>query len=96
MASLNRVILMGNLTRDPELRQTPSGTAVAEFGLALNRTWKGQDGNRQEETTFVEITTFAKTAELVKNYLAKVAESWLKVGLSTTNGPVPMAASVPS
>jgi single-strand DNA-binding protein len=71
MASLNRVLLMGNLTRDPELRQTPSGTQVCEFGLAMNRQWRGQDGSKQEEVTFVDITAFAKTAELVSSYLSK-------------------------
>lgn len=71
MASLNRVLLIGNLTRDPELRYTPSGSAVADFGLAMNRVWKGQDGARQEETTFVDITAWGKTAELAKQYLSK-------------------------
>ena len=49
MASFNKVILMGNLTRDPELRYTPSGTAIAGFGIATNRRWKDQDGNQKEE-----------------------------------------------
>jgi single-strand DNA-binding protein len=52
MANFNKVILLGNLTRDPELRYTPSGTAVAEFGLAVNRTWKGPNGEKREEATF--------------------------------------------
>lgn len=71
MANLNKVILIGRLTRDPELRRTPSGQAVAEFGLAVNRTWTGKDGNRQEDTAFIEITTWARTAELAQQYLSK-------------------------
>lgn len=71
MANLNRVLLIGNLTRDPELRYTPSGSAVAEFGMAINRFWKGQDGNRQEETTFVDITAWGRHAELANQYLSK-------------------------
>ena len=71
MASLNRVFLIGNLTRDPELRYIPSGTAVADFGLALNRKWTGQDGQKHEETTFVDVTLWARTAELSSEYLHK-------------------------
>jgi single-strand DNA-binding protein len=71
MASMNKVLLMGNLTRDPELRYTPGGSAVAEFGIAVNRTYKGQDGSKQEEATFVEITAWGRTAELAKQYLGK-------------------------
>lgn len=71
MASLNKVMLIGNLTRDPELRYTPSGSAVCEFGMAVNRVWKSQDGNKQEEATFIDITTWGKTAEFVNQYLAK-------------------------
>jgi single-strand DNA-binding protein len=71
MANLNRVLLIGNLTRDPELRYTPSGSAVAEFGMAMNRFWKGQDGSRQEETTFVDVTSWGRQAELANQYLTK-------------------------
>ncbi|HGJ67176.1 TPA: single-stranded DNA-binding protein [bacterium] len=71
MASLNKVFLIGNLTRDPELRYTPSGTAVANFGLATNRKYKGQDGEMKEETCFVDIVTWGKTAENCSNYLSK-------------------------
>jgi len=55
MASLNCVFLIGNLTRDPEVRYTPKGTAVAEFGMAINRTWL-DEGQKREETTFVDVT----------------------------------------
>ena len=71
MAYLNKVFLIGNLTRDPELRYIPSGTAVANFGLATNRIYKNRDGEQKEEVCFVEIVTWAKTAENCANYLAK-------------------------
>ena len=62
MANLNKVLLIGNLTRDPELRYIPSGTAVTEFGLAINRNWTGPDGQKHEEVTFVDITLWARQA----------------------------------
>ena len=71
MANLNKVFLIGNLTRDPELRYIPSGTAVANFGLATNRVYNTQDGERKEEVCFVDIVTWAKTAENCANYLSK-------------------------
>jgi single-strand DNA-binding protein len=71
MANLNKVFLIGNLTRDPELRYIPSGTAVANFGLATNRIYTTQDGERKEEVCFVDIVTWAKTAENCANYLTK-------------------------
>ncbi len=70
MASYNRVILVGNLTRDPELRYIPSGTAVADIGLAVNdRVKKGNDW--VDETTFVDVTLWARTAEVANEYLSK-------------------------
>jgi single-strand DNA-binding protein len=71
MASLNKVFLIGNLTRDPQLRYTPSGTAVADVGIAINRAWTGQDGQKHEEVTFVDVTLWARQAELASEYLAK-------------------------
>ena len=72
MANLNRVFLIGNLTRDPELRYTPSGTAVAQFGLATNRRWKDrQSGDMREEVTFVDVEVWGRQAELAGQYLAK-------------------------
>ncbi len=71
MANLNRVFLIGNLTRDPELRYIPSGSAVANLGLATNRVYTTQDGERREEVCFVEIVTWSKTAENCANYLSK-------------------------
>lgn len=67
----NRVLLMGNLTRDPELKYLPSQTAIVEFGLAVNRKWKSKDGTDGEETCFVDCTAFGKTAEVMNQYLAK-------------------------
>jgi single-strand DNA-binding protein len=71
MNGFNKVILAGNLTRDPELRYTPSGTAIAKFGLALNRKWKDQSGELKEEVTFVDVDAFGKQAELIGQYLKK-------------------------
>ncbi|AWT60994.1 MAG: Single-stranded DNA-binding protein [Candidatus Moanabacter tarae] len=71
MASFNKVILMGNLTRDPELRVTPSGTAICKMGLATSRTYTTQDGNQREETTFVDVDAFGKQAEVISKYMAK-------------------------
>jgi len=71
MASFNRVILVGNLTRDPELRYIPSGTAVTEIGLAVNDRRKGPNGEWIEETTFVDVTLWARTAEVASEYLSK-------------------------
>ena len=72
MASFNKVILMGNLTRDPQVRYTPSGTAVAEVGLAVNRSWFDKQSNqRREETTFVDVTLWGRQAEVAGEYLTK-------------------------
>jgi single-strand DNA-binding protein len=72
MANFNRVILVGNLTRDPQVRYTPGGTAVSEIGLAVNRSWFDQKTNsRREETTFVDVTLWGRQAEVAGEYLAK-------------------------
>jgi single-strand DNA-binding protein len=71
MASFNKVILMGNLTRDPELRYTPKGTAVARIGLAVNRTWRTETGEQREEVTFVDVDAFGRQAETIAQYLKK-------------------------
>jgi single-strand DNA-binding protein len=71
MANLNRVLLIGNLTRDPEVRYTPKGTAVAELGIAVNRVYSGEDGEKKEETTFVDVTLWARQAEVAGQYLKK-------------------------
>lgn len=72
MASFNKVILVGNLTRDPQVRYTPGGTAVAEIGLAVNRQWYDKVSNsRKEEVTFVDVTLWGRTAEIAGEYLGK-------------------------
>jgi single-strand DNA-binding protein len=72
MASFNKVILVGNVTRDPEVRFTPGGTAVTDVGLAVNRFWMDKGTNeRKEETTFIDVTLWGRTAEVAGEYLAK-------------------------
>ena len=71
MANLNKVFLIGNLTRDPELRYTPSGTAVVEIGMAVNRKWKGQNGELREEVCFVDVSAFGRQAEIISEYCHK-------------------------
>lgn len=71
MASLNKVMLIGNLTRDPELRVTPKGTAICQFGLAVNRQFKDESGATRDETTFVDIEAWGKQGETVAKYLTK-------------------------
>src|SRR6266571_2226379 len=71
MASFNKVILAGNLTRDPELRYTPKGLAIAKVGLAINRTWRNEAGETKEEVTFVDVDIFGRTAENVGQYMRK-------------------------
>jgi single-strand DNA-binding protein len=71
MANLNKVLLIGNLTRDPELRYTPSGKAVADITLAINRVWVNDAGQKQEDTTFVDVTLWGRQAELAQQYLTK-------------------------
>src|SRR5512137_1138811 len=71
MASFNQVILIGNLTRDPELRYTPKGMAIAKFGLAVNRTWKTETGESREEVTFIDIDAFGRQAETLCQYVKK-------------------------
>src|SRR5262245_47801728 len=90
MASFNRVILVGNLTRDPELRYIPSGTAVTDIGLAVNDRRKNAQGEWIDETTFVDVTLWGRTAEVASEYLNKGApvliegrlklDSWEKEG----------------
>jgi len=71
MANYNKVMLMGNLTRDPQLSYTPSQTPVVDFGLAVNRRWTGKDGESKEETCFVDCRAFARRAETINKYLVK-------------------------
>ena len=71
MASFNKVILMGNLTRDPELRYTPKGTALARVGIAVNRVWRTETGEQKEEVTFVDIDAYGRQAETLCQYMKK-------------------------
>jgi len=71
MPNLNKVQLMGNLTRDPEITYTPKGVAICNIGIAINRTWKDDNGQKQEETTFVDVTYFGKRGEAIEKYVKK-------------------------
>ncbi len=97
MASFNKVILIGNLTRDPELRYTPKGMAIAKIGLAINRTWKNEAGETKEEVTFVDVDAFGRQAEIIAQYLKKgspfMVEGRLKLDQWDDNRPARNAAS---
>lgn len=71
MANVNKVILIGNVTRDPEVRHTPKGTAVTDLGIAVNRVYSSEQGDKREETTFVDVTLWGRQAELAGSYLTK-------------------------
>ena len=71
MASFNKVILLGNLTRDPEVRYTPKGSAVCDLGIAVNRTYTLDNGEKREEVTYVDVTLWARLAEIAGEYLKK-------------------------
>ena len=71
MANLNKVMLIGNVTRDPEIRYTPKGTALVDLGLAVNRRYTADNGEKREETTFVDVTFWGRTAEIANEYLKK-------------------------
>lgn len=71
MASFNKVIIAGNLTRDPELRYTPNGKAIAKFALAVNRNWTSETGEKKEEVTFIDIDAFGRQAEVISQFMKK-------------------------
>ena len=71
MPNFNKVYLMGNLTRDPEMRTTPKGTSVCQFGMAVSRIYNNSNGERQEETTFVDIEAWGRQAETISKYVNK-------------------------
>jgi single-strand DNA-binding protein len=83
--NLNKVILAGNLTRSPELRYTPNGTAVANFGMATNRAWTDESGQRQEEVEYHNIVTFGRQAEIAAEYLRKGQLALIEGRLRTTS-----------
>ncbi|MFH1791134.1 MAG: single-stranded DNA-binding protein [Candidatus Omnitrophota bacterium] len=88
-ASLNRVFLMGNLTRDPELRYIPSGTAVASFTLAVNRTFTGQSGEKKDEVAFIRIVVWGRRAEVCGEYLSKGSPVFVEGRLRTRSWKTP-------
>jgi len=71
MAGFNRVILLGNLTRDPQLRYLPNNTAVCDFGVACNRRWRDRDGNQREDVCFVDVSAFGRQGETINQYMSK-------------------------
>lgn len=89
MASFNKVILLGNLTRDPETRVTTNGNTICKLGMAVSRAYSTRDGERREETTFVDIDAFGKQAEVITKYMRKgrplMVEGRLKLEQWETN-----------
>lgn len=85
MASVNKVILIGNLGRDPELRYTPSGTAVANFTLATNEKWKNKNGEKQEHTEWHRIVAWGKLAEICGEYLHKGRQVYIEGVIRSRN-----------
>lgn len=81
--NINKLTLAGRFTRDPELTFTPKGTAVAKFGVAVNRKWRTESGEDKEEVTFVDVTAFGKTAEAIGQYFKKGREIYLEGRLKT-------------
>ena len=82
MSSFNKIFLMGNLTRDPQLTYTPTNTAVADFGMATNRKWTAKDGSQKEETCFVDCRAFGRQAENINKYLKKGTPVFIEGRLS--------------
>ena len=83
MLNLNRAMVIGNLTKDPEMRYTPNGAAVTSFSVATNRRWTGQDGNQSEEVEFHEVTAWGKLAEIASQVLKKGAPAYVEGRLRT-------------
>lgn len=83
MRSVNKVILIGNVTRDPELRMTPSGTAVCSFGLATNRSWKNQHGEIMEDTEYHKLVAWDKLAEICQDLITKGRKIYVEGRLAT-------------
>ncbi|MBU3925608.1 single-stranded DNA-binding protein [Patescibacteria group bacterium] len=83
--NLNKIFIIGNLTRDPELKTLPSGTSVASFGMATNRVWKDQSGQKKEEAQFHNIVVFGRQAETVNQYLTKGSQAFIEGRIQTRN-----------
>lgn len=92
-ASLNKVLLIGNLTRDPELRYTPSGAAVCSFGIATNRFYTASDGEKKEETEFIKIVSWNKLAELCSQLLTKGRKVYVEGRMQTRSWETPDGVS---
>jgi len=82
---LNKVIIIGNLTRDPELKSLPSGVQVTNIGVATNRVWKDKEGNKQETAEFHNVVAFGRTAEIINQYLRKGSSVLIEGRLQTRN-----------
>ena len=89
MASFNKVMLMGNLTRDPELRYIPSGSAVTSFTVAMNRVYKLQTGEKKEETSFVKVVVWGRMAEICGEYLTKGSPVFVEGRLQSRSWDAP-------
>ena len=89
MANLNKVMLIGNLTRDPELRYTPSGATVCEFALAMNRQWTSKQGEKREDVCFIDIVCWARTAEICAEYLKKGRQAFVEGRLTLDRWETP-------
>lgn len=85
MYSLNRVQIIGNVTRDPEMRYTPNGQAVCSFSVATNRRWRDKDGNNQEQTEFHNVVAWGKVAEIISQYVKKGNKIYIEGRLQTRN-----------
>ena len=88
MASFNRVMLMGNLTRNPELKYTPSGTAVTDLGLAVNESFKNKAGETVEQTCFVDVVVWGRQAETASEFLTKGSPAFIEVDYNSINGKI--------
>lgn len=82
MASLNKIMLIGNCTRDPQLKYLPNQTAICEFGFAINREYKGADGTKRQDVTFIDCKIFGKLAEVFNQYMSKGKPAYLEGRLS--------------
>ena len=95
MASFNKVILLGNLTRDPEVRYTPKGSAVCDLGLAVNRTYTLDNGEKREEVTFVDVVLWARLAEIAGEYLKKGRPVFIEGRLQMDSPPSNLSDPLP-
>lgn len=89
MSNLNKCFLIGNLTRDPELKYIPSGQAVAKFSVAINKTYQGKDGNKKEEVAFITVVAWARLAEICNEYLKKGQPVFVEGRIATRSWEAP-------